>query len=1098
MCFILFRALTALVSGLRLSSVICLIAFFPVAPGNKTLAQGKRTPENSIPDLIVGRPVERNLAAGQKHTYSIDLKIGEYVELVVTQQGVDVVVTVDSPDRQRLLRVDGPTGAEGPEEAFLIAEKNGKYFLNVEPLEENTSGNYSVILKEKHPPTEQNRKKINDLNELERAQQIENQWSVLYRNGQFSEAIPLAETVLAIREKVLGRDNDTVAITLNSLAMLYKDNGEFGRAEELLKESLAIDTKRYGADHPNLAIAYGNLATLYFDTGDYGQAKTITLKALELRKKAFGDDHPDVALTLHNLARIQEAGGDLVGAEQTGKQVLAIYKKIAPADHPHIARSLDQLAEVYRLRGDFVRAEPLYLEAIAIYKKNLGEKHISLATPMSNLAVLYQQKREYEKALRLYIDIVEIYQAVLKKDHPLIAQLLDNVANLYSSLNDYDKAETFALHALSIRLKTFGENSPETAYSYNTLSSIYEKKGKYAEAEKLLQKTLAIWVKSLGENHPTVATVCSNLALLYFSTNDIPQAIKFARRMNDIEEYNLKLILSVGSENQKRVYLEKISGSSDFIISLNTGYSKNNVEATEMAATRILQNKGRLLETITSQIEQIRRRTDLNGRNTLERITAVRSRLANLVISNSNRLSYEKRLAEISKLEREAEQLEGSLETTNAEFRPVSLKAVQQALPVQSTLLEFISYRYFDTKAQKITGLRYAVYVIGGPSSTPQVIDLGDSEAVDRDIASWRKALGDPSSKNVRILGRSLDEKIMRPVRRLLGSVRQLFVSPDSALNLIPFAALVDENGKYLVENYSINYLSSGRDLLRLRDKSSNKNAPLVIADPLYNATTAMVSTGNKTQDRPRSTDFTSFNYPSLPGTAAEAKLIQRLLPDAIILQGQEATEEAVKKFSAPRILHIATHGFFLPVRETGNAENQLLRSGLVLAGVSQMQSGEGEDGILTALEVAGMDLWGTKLVVLSACETGVGDIQNWEGLYGLRRALVLAGSESQVLSLWKVSDQATRDLMGDYYSKLQAKKGRSEGLREAQLEMLHGASKRKKFLDRGRGVEIFSDGKQNAELLFKYDSRLPYSHPYFWAGFIHSGAWSGITDTGQ
>ena len=215
-------------------------------------------------------------------------------------------------------------------------------------------------------------------------------------------------------------------------------------------------------------------------------------------------------------------------------------------------------------------------------------------------------------------------------------------------------------------------------------------------------------------------------------------------------------------------------------------------------------------------------------------------------------------------------------------------------------------------------------------------------------------------------------------------------------------------------------------------------------------------------------------------------------MPEAKILTDAEATEDALKKINTPSILHIATHGFFLPVQKVGGLENPLLRSGLVLAGVNQMQSGGEEDGVLTALETAGLNLWGTKLVVLSACETGLGDLRSWEGIYGLRRALILAGSETQVVSLWKVSDNATSDLMYDYYALLLNNAGRTDALRQVQLTMLNGKLKNIRN-DKNRGSEIFTTKDKKQNFPFKFNSKTPYAHPYYWASFIQSGAWNNI-----
>jgi CHAT domain-containing protein len=235
-----------------------------------------------------------------------------------------------------------------------------------------------------------------------------------------------------------------------------------------------------------------------------------------------------------------------------------------------------------------------------------------------------------------------------------------------------------------------------------------------------------------------------------------------------------------------------------------------------------------------------------------------------------------------------------------------------------------------------------------------------------------------------------------------------------------------------------------------------------------------------------------------LKGTAEEAQALATLLPNAKILTEAEATEGALKQLAGPSILHVATHGFFLPDQpqedialarglglapkptSTKQRENPFVRSGLALAGANKLQGQNGEDGILTALEASGLDLWGTKLVVLSACETGVGEIKNGEGVYGLRRALVLAGAESQVISLWQVSDEATRELMVAFYEKLKAGEGRTAALRAVQLEML-------------KGKEPARSGDSRGITRGSVETKKDRSHPFFWASFIQSGDWRSL-----
>jgi CHAT domain-containing protein len=336
-----------------------------------------------------------------------------------------------------------------------------------------------------------------------------------------------------------------------------------------------------------------------------------------------------------------------------------------------------------------------------------------------------------------------------------------------------------------------------------------------------------------------------------------------------------------------------------------------------------------------------------------------------------------------------------------------------------------------------------------------------------------------------------LDEKIMQPVRELTGNATHLLVSPDGQLDLIPFEALVDSQGRYLIERSSVTYLTTGRDLLRMQVARDSKTGPLVIADPAFGepgtATVASVershlppvSTLNRRRSITTAQDLSAVYFAPLGGTALEAHAIQSLFPDAHVLTGAQATKSALKGIDAPSILHIATHGFFLEdtpdvsspnkakpapndtrsVHGGAAIENPLLRSGLALSGANVTKTSS-EDGILTALEASNLNLWGTKLVTLSACDTGLGEVRNGEGVYGLRRAFFLSGAETLVMSLWPVSDDVTREMMTTYYTGLRQGLGRGEALHQAELAML----KRK--------------GRQ---------------HPFYWASFIQSGDWTSL-----
>ena len=558
--------------------------------------------------------------------------------------------------------------------------------------------------------------------------------------------------------------------------------------------------------------------------------------------------------------------------------------------------------------------------------------------------------------------------------------------------------------------------------------------------------------QQLGDNHPDTATSLNNLALLYQSQDDIPQAINYRTQALAVQEYNLSENLKMGDDKQKQDYMAKVLGTTNGVISLNLQAASNNPQATRLALKTILERKGRILDVSTNSLQILRQRIDdPESQQLLTQLIEVRTQLSNLTFKKPDDFPspeiYRQQLEEVTA---KAKEIEGKIGVRSAEFRslsqPITLEGIQKLIPADAALVEIVRYQPYNPKNDSFGIPRYAVYILY-PNGDIKAKDLGEAKPIDDKLIYFRDNLADAETPlpQLQKSARQLDETLMQPIRQLLGDTKTILLSPDAGLNLIPFEALVDENNQYLVENYHITYLTSGRDLLRLKDKFASQQSPLIVADPFYGKAGEKVALT-------RSIDLSEFTFPGLPGTEQEAKAIKNILPQSTVLTGYQATENAVKQVKKTNILHIATHGFFKP--ESNVLENPLLRSGLVLAGVKIGQSA-GDDGVLTALETTNLNLVGTKLVVLSACDTGKGDIKIGQGVYGLRRALVIAGSESQLISLWKVSDDATKDLMVAYYGRLQKGEGRSEALRQIQLGMLKGEKQK---------------------------------HPFYWASFIPSG----------
>lgn len=964
---------------------------------------------------------------------------------------------------------------------------------------------------------------------------------VYQMKGDYERAEPLHLRALSIFEKSLGSHNQWVARSLNSLGLLYNGKGDQRKAESMFQRALTLYEKMLGRDHLHVSAVLNNLGDVYSSAGSFDKAQPLYQRALSIREAALGKGDPQVATSLFNLARIHKAKGDYTQAEPLARRALTIRETALGPDHSDVADSLNLLGAIYDAKGDYSRAEPLYQRALAIREKMHGQDQSDIGTSLNNLAGVYAAKGDYDRAEALYERAFALCEKMFGPEHPRLALALNNLGLLYYRRSYYKTAEPLLQRALAIREKALGPEHPDVADSLNALGLVYYDRGDngraeplfrralviretalprehpsiaislnnlarlyndkrdFPRAEPLFQRALTIYMKTGGPEHPDVAQVLSSVALMYAASGDSGRAVDYLARGLDIEEGHLASILATGSEDQKQAYAAKLSDTTSLVVSLHLREAFASPQAARLALTTLLRRKGRVLDALAESLQTLRRLARPEDQALLEKLAATRARLSGKVLKPGEKpedpprnvwAAFDEmpRREEINKIKEEVRQLEAELSTRSVASSkpapPITLEMIQSLIPEGAALVElalYDTYNFKPTKPQEKWGTaRYAAYVLRrqGP---PRWADLGESSTVDNEVKALRAALKNPRRSDVRQPARALDERVMAPVRKLLGNARTLLVSPDGTLSLVPFGAFVDEQSRYLVESYSLSYLTTGRDLLRLQARAVSRRGPLVIANPDFDddgsANPSRTSAAHSTPGN-RSVNLAGFAFDPLPGTAREAEALKGILRGATVLTGSKASEAALKLVPGPSILHIATHGFFLTdvrkERQEGAyralfnsdpsgrklmGENPLLRSGLALAGFNKGKSGT-EDGVLTALEASGLDLTGTKLVVLSACETGVGDVLNGEGVYGLRRALVIAGAESQVMSLWQVNDESTRDLMIAYYKGLMSAGGRSESLRNVQLDMLRSKDRQ---------------------------------HPFYWASFIASGDWRSM-----
>lgn len=950
-----------------------------------------------------------------------------------------------------------------------------------------------------------------------KADQLSAEAIKLYSSGQYAAAIPLAQQALSLREQFFGPSHPDVATSLNVLGELYRGVGSYPQGESFTQRALALREQIFGPTHPDVAMSLNNLGGFHEIQGRYSQAKPFYQRALAIFEQTLGPTHPRVATSLNNLAALAWFQGNYAEAEPLYQRALAIFEQALGPTHPDVATSLNNLAALHRSKGDYVEATLFYQRALTILEQAFGPDHPRVAISLHGLGGLHHAVGRSAEAESLVRRAATILEQSLGPHHPRIASVTNTLATIYSAQNKYEQAEPLYQRALAVWEQTVGPSHPDFAQGLQGLASVYHAQGKYEQAISFRQRALAIHEQALGSIHPTVATALSDLVVSFLAQGDTTRAVTLMRRVHDIREHNLPGIFMMGAESGKLAAMALIAGETSAAVGLHATFAPDSSEALDLALLTVLHRKGRVIEVMADNLSILRRHAPPEEQALLEQWAVMQGELATFMLKGPGNqpAAYAKRLLELAL---QVQQLEAQLSAHSAAFRtqfqPVSLDQVQAAIPDDAVLIEIFSYLPLNPQArsqeERWGSRRYMAYILHRQGS-PRWLDLGEVMPIDRTVDRLREELRNPERFHVKEVARELDALVMEPIRPLLGKAQHLLFAPDGALNLVPVSVFVDEAQRYLVERYTISYLSTGRDLVRLSNAPpATLQPPLVIgnpdfdaAEPLSQIEPAVITLSSAPRqllstyeerlshiDSPETAaiakkvlhtyfDQSSLHFDPLPGTAEEVAAVQRLLPQSQLLTAAAASKTALKQVRQPYLLHIATHGFFLagqqpqllPTRDLSlisapapgllsgvQMPHPLLRSGLALAGANTRLSGSTE-GIVTAMEIAALDLWGTALVVLSACETGVGHVLDGEGVYGLRRALVIAGAESQVMSLWKVSDTTTRDLMIAYYERLLAGIGRAEALRQAQLAMLQS----------------------------------PQQHPFYWAAFIPSGAWTPL-----
>ena len=821
---------------------------------------------------------------------------------------------------------------------------------------------------------------------------------------------------------------------LNHLALLYYSIGRYGEAEPLVKEAI-VKRKELPpkGKHPDYANSLNNLATLYAEMDRYGEAEQFYKEAIAIWKELPPKEkHPDYALNLNNLAVLYESMGRYGEAEPLYKKIMSIWKEFFPkGKHPDYALSLNNLAGLYESMGRYEEAEPLYKEAIAIFKGLPPKgKHRYYAGSLNNLAALYVVMGRYGEAELLYKEALAIRKDLSPKGkHPDYAQSLNNLAALYESMGRYGEAEPLYKEALAIRkdLSPKGKH-PDYAQSLNNLAALYVVMGRYGEAEPFYKKALTLTRAFLTDQFPGL------------------------------------------SEREKSSFLSTLRYRFENIWTFAEKAYNKLPEAAELGYDALLATKAVLLDGSKKMRERILRSGNQELINTFRRWLGLKERIGRYLSGDLAALGAQT----YEELEREANDLEKELSRRSEAYRRgferklYTWEQVQQTLGPGEAAVEFVRYEWGEGEDAEPT---YAAYILRGDRKNVDLVVFPEGETMEGEALAMYRGLTAPTKAGLLeylMDGRDPEQEVHNaywaPLGIALEGIKRVYLSPDGVYNLINLGTVKGEKG-YLSDTVDLRILTTTRTLVERMEEAASteggetaeaavQSIPALMGYPAYGlGVSEQESLAQLVKERAggeklasRDSGFGEVDFRGgvsvLPGTKEEVEAITALYESfgkkAESYLWDEALEEQVKVLKSPKVLHIATHGFFeedgswLVKKASAPGEmlaageeayeavsHPLMQSGLLLAGCEDTLRGgteELEDGILTAYEAMSLDLDNTDLVVLSACETGRGEILNGEGVYGLQRAFQVAGAKAVIMSLWKVDDEATKDFMITFY----------------------------------------------------------------------------------
>ncbi len=910
--------------------------------------------------------------------------------------------------------------------------------------------------------------------------------------GYFSQAEGLLKQVRKSDEEEFGKNSQEYFESTTALIELYLQTEQVQKGLETTKEL----QKEVAKNSVEEGVSYKWTGDAYAIEGSFKKAEKNLIRGVRTFEENGLEATFEYASTLNSLGVLYMEKGKLPEAEEIFNEALSVFNRMQGDNEDAISGVQNNLALVYFNLGDYERTKELQRQILEQDKEFYGEGSFTYGLSLLNLGLTLLYNGEYVEAERLHLEAMEVFAESAGEEGIDYGRVQNNLSLLNSKRGYVDEAIDYGQKAITTYENSLGEDHPETAFPYFNLANAYLGYEEIEKALPLAKRAYDIRKKSLGEKHPQFAQSANQLAIINWKLGNTDAAMGFYKETFDNYFNQINTFFPVLTEEEKATfYYTKLKPGFEQYISFIEETSREDKEIIGEIYNYQLALKGLIMYATSKVRESILSSGDDGLIEKYENWVSQKEQLAKLFSVTD--ISLAQRNKKIDSLTNISNALEEELSNESKVFgknfanRKLTWQDVQATLKPGEAAIEVVRYRDFtaDSAGVFTDEVHYAALIIKADTEDfPEMVIMRNGAQMEtKYLANYRNAIRYKMAENYSY------RLFWRPIANRLGDVKKLYFSPDGVYNQVSIYTLRNPQTKeYLINEIDLSIMTNTKDLVT-ETEANNGTGSIFFGYPNYNMGSdegaqekkesggrGMRSGGSGTLERgatiPRGIRgnlvryMRSFNgLGMLPGTKKEVQLIDSLYAtksiQAEVYLLEEAVENKLKEIKNPTTLHIATHGFFLeldPDDATTDkyVENPLLRSGLVLAGANSfIRSGElderqgSDDGILTAFEAMNLNLDETDIVVLSACETGLGEIKNGEGVYGLQRAFQIAGADAIIMSMWTVDDAATQELMTNFYE-----------------EWLTHGDKRRAF------------NTAQKRLKEKYD------RPYYWGAFIMVG----------